>query len=579
MVAALGKSELATSHHAGVGRIRERTIVIGTQVIAVDNIGTVQLVRGRRNWLLALLGLAIAIGAATQYQTYPMPAYAGAGAGVFLILINFLLRAERGLSIAACDGRSALIVSRDNAFLDRLLTVLTEKINTRNEALVGSFDIAENTINTSVAAFAEPAIARAEVGGVISGAVRPAPVAAPAAKEAGDEALFADAAAASPAIAPSPTAPALAAAPAPQRIEIPPGPPVQMRVAPPRAHDPLLDGPARDPEEGRDWLSAPGRISYGGSGRSEGGGGWVLPVLGLGLLGGGGFAAWMLMGQPGLPSLSLAAGPAPLDEPPASVAIETADQTMAATPPPAAAPSIATPASVIDLAPPASLGTPPVKPAAAPALAPSPEAAATEAAAQAAVVDFTPPETMVARTSGQRYRAQPSSADGVPILAETRAGGEVLEINGRSIQADGEWYRVALPQGRPAWFKASLAIPRTRFTDTFAGGPPAASFPASSPRILEPVEGAQISGGAQPVRLAWDSLQDANIYIVEIESFDTASQRWIDEPLHKRATIEAATELAETIPGAGAWRWRVRGVSPAGEQSQFSRWAAFTLRD
>jgi hypothetical protein len=198
----------------------------------------------------------------------------------------------------------------------------------------------------------------------------------------------------------------------------------------------------------------------------------------------------------------------------------------------------------------------------------------------AEVSSFTPPEVIVARASGLRYRARPSAADDVQIIAETRAGGEALLINGRVTQADGEWYRVALSDSRPAWFKASLAVPRSRFADTFVTSTATSqSFAAASPRILEPAEGVQFGGGPQPVRLAWQSMTDASIYIVEIEAYDPIARRWIEDPLHKRVTVESMNELAETFPRTGAWRWRVRGVSPAGEQSQFSRWAAFGLRD
>jgi hypothetical protein len=81
------------------------------------------------------------------------------------------------------------------------------------------------------------------------------------------------------------------------------------------------------------------------------------------------------------------------------------------------------------------------------------------------------------------------------------------------------------------------------------------------------------------VRLAWQGPAGANVYIVEIEAYDAIARRWIETPLHKRITVNAVEEIAEVIPRTGAWRWRVRGVSADGEQSQFSRWAAFGVRD
>lgn len=171
--------------------------------------------------------------------------------------------------------------------------------------------------------------------------------------------------------------------------------------------------------------------------------------------------------------------------------------------------------------------------------------------------------------------------EGVAVLAETRAGGEVLNITGRMMQPDGEWYRVQLADGSTAWLKASFAIARTRFAGTMRGAAtaPDASFPASTPQILDPSEGIAFGGGPQAVRLAWSHREDASVFIVEIQTYDAQAQRWIEEPLHKRTTVEGGTELTEMFPAAGAWRWRVRGVTLDGQQSQFSRWSAFAIRD
>ncbi len=594
MTSVTGKPHQPTEHDSGIGRIRERTIAVGNTLIAIDNIGSIEILNVKRNWGLARLGVAMALGgaAAMAFLNFRNPAgYGGSGnslgqiVGMILIgvggmfmLINLLSPLRKGLAIGTSDGRLSYVVAEDHAFLNRLLEFLTLKINTRNEGLTASFDITNTTINTNggAAVIGDNNLASG-TGGLSLGAkatislpnntAPPAVAASPPpeptpAREApidSDETLFAD-----------DSMPLPAEAPLGPRVEQPKA----ARIAPaPRKtpHDPLLDGPSvyvRDEDgAGRDWPETPGRIAY--LPESEGGGGsWLLPLVLLLLVAGGAVTGWYFYSQSQTStSVSLMASPDEmLLETPAEPAAATLQSEVAPEPPAAPfADSSLVPADLPSALPTASEVE-------APAL-PTPTSP-TE------VSSFTPPEVIVARSSGQRYRARPSAADDVQIIAETRAGGEALLINGRVMLEDGEWYRVALPDSRPAWFKASLAVPRSRFADTFATTAASSqSFAAASPRILEPAEGVQFGGGPQPVRLAWQSIADASIYIVEIEAYDPISKRWIEDPLHKRLTVEALDELAETFPRTGAWRWRVRGVSPAGEQSQFSRWAAFGIRD
>lgn len=562
MVAALAKNE--TPYKVGVGKVGEHTLVLGTQVIAINNIGSIRLVESGRSWWVAFVGLLIAGGAGSQVPIYGPLAWAGVGLGLVLILINMLVPTEWGLSIGTSDGRMAMIMSKDAAFLSRLLDLLVQKINSRDPALVASFDITNSSVylpeDDGAFRNAPPQLAPAAAAGLSgvgddSGGT--AELAAHATRTAADidETLFAGDADAPPKPPPV-TEPAVASALATSA----------SRTGP---HDPLLGGPSiatptRHDDE-RDWLKTPGRIVYeGDQGARSSGSHWIAPLLLLAVLAGAAVAAWLVMGRPdGATSVSFMP---PASESP-SQSITLADAVAEPSTPVAieAAPlSPAIPAPVPGVPePPATDALPTV------VSAPDPSA----------VVAFTPAETMVARASGLRYRARPSSSDDVPVLAETRAGGEVLRITGRSIQSDGEWYRVTLAEGRAAWFKASLAVPSMRFAETFAAPAGAArTFAASAPRILEPAEGAQIPGGPQPVRLAWTRLETATVYIIEIQTFDLATQRWIDDPQARRLTIEAAEEIAENLPTTGAWRWRVRAVSADGEQSQFSRWAAFALR-
>lgn len=583
MVARLARSDLHTSYRDGVGKVREHTLVLGSQVIAIDNIGSMRVIQSGRSWWLALFGALIAGGAGSQVQTYGPLVWAGVGFGILLILINMLVPNLRGLLIGTSDGHIAMIESKDSVFLDRLLDLLVEKINSRNPALVASFDIANNTLSSTAGdgPFRTPAPAA-----VASVAHADKTAVGQATAEANENVAMAGLVA----ITPFQSAPDVEETLFASEAEAPlkPRPNPEQPVARPattsasrdRLHDPMLDGPSvarptRDDSE-REWLKTPGRIVYEGDSGAQGSPlRWVLPVLLLTVLAGGALAAWLVLGKPdgGIAISFLSPSSASPSE-----AVTLADGVSARP-----AVDVTTLGDVgnqpIELVP-----TESVSPAGTIASASEPLSTATAAAIvaldPAAVVDFTPPETMVSRSSGQRYRSRPSSADDVPVLAETRAGGEVLQVNGRSIQGDGEWYRVALPEGRSAWFKASLAIPRSRFAESFAAASGvSASFAAASPRILEPAEGAQIPGGPQPVRLAWSALDSATVYIVEIQTFETATQRWSDEPQARRLTVEGAEEVAESLPAAGAWRWRVRGVSAAGEQSQFSRWAAFGIRE
>ena len=56
---------------------------------------------------------------------------------------------RKGLAIGTSDGRLSYVVSKDHAFLSRLLEFLTLKINTWNEGLTASFDITNNVFNTN----------------------------------------------------------------------------------------------------------------------------------------------------------------------------------------------------------------------------------------------------------------------------------------------------------------------------------------------------------------------------------------------------------------------------------------------
>jgi Family of unknown function (DUF6232) len=558
---------------SSVGRIRARTISIGSHVIAIDNIGTIRVVRGQRSWWLFFLGVLVIGGGAatTQLSDYGGVAIAVIALGVALAIGSLFQPIESAVLIGTTDGRTTFIVSRDATFLQRLQQTLVGRIDAGDETFLADFDATRGTIVTAVA----DTIAGGDTlgGGRSPDSTLASPAtargAAPRSAETqddADDALFAD---------PDPTNPeakgrestrvetktgtaALAGSPAPH-LSLVSATQAERR----KPFDPLLDGAARSSSRDDDWLapqtpstSSPHADSEGRIART------LLALLIVGLLGSGVFAAWYFTGENGpatsvstidLPLAASAEGPT---ETPGSLIQGAEDM-----PTPVAE-------SVAEERPPADEPAPP------------PEAPSSLVAdAQPEIEDFTPATPMVARASGHRYRASPSAAADIAVLAETRAGGEELNIIARLKQPDGDWYRVRLADSRMAWFKASLAVPRASFaeTESVATAQADTSFVASAPQIVQPSEGAQFGGGPQPVRLAWTHREEATLYIVEIEAFDAEAQRWIEDPVYKRVTVEVGTELSDMIPSIGNWRWRVRGVTADGQQSQFSRWSAFGL--
>lgn len=580
MMAGPGKSDAVVLRSA-VGRVRARTVSIGSHVIAIDNIGTIRVVRGQRSWWLFLLGaLVIGGGAAvaTLFSSYSVVAIAGIVLGVALALGSFFQPIDSALLIGTTDGRTTFIIARDPAFLQRLQQTLVGRIDVGDETFLADFDAARGTIITAVAgppaggdalAGGRPAdstLASPAAAGGVSRPNGPGPRIATEIGEDADDALFAD---------PDPKsseptrtestrtesgagATTLASSPPPQASHI--SAPQPERRNP---RDPVLDGGAKLASKDDEWLapqplamSSPYPESEGRIART------LLALLVVGLLGSGVFAAWYFTGESG-PATSISA-----IETPASAMLDRQADTSGTLIQDTDEPQTPVPASVT------------AEPLPAAEQAPTDEAIPELAAEiQSEIEDFTPPAPMVARASGHRYRASPSAAADVAILAETRAGGEDLNIIARLKQPDGDWYRVRLADSRMAWFKASLAVPRASFAETEGLAParPDTPFVASAPQIVQPSEGVQFGGGAQPVRLAWSHREEATLYVVEIQAFDAEAQRWIEDPVYKRVPVEGGTELVSTIPSAGNWRWRVRGDTADGQQSQFSRWSAFSI--
>ena len=320
MATGMGKNEAPAEHDSGAGQVHERTITIGDTLIVIDGIASLQILEVRPGLLLAALGLVTAgggVGAMTLLNTYydslgpsesptQIVGLILVGVGLAMIVGNWLLPVRRGLGIGTSDGRTSYVVSKDRAFLRRLLEVLTAKINTGNESLTASFnithatfkidgdrrlvttkDIASNTgdqtpdFHRSITT-----VDSASLAPHMLAVAAPDSEAEPAAVIDLDEALFSD-------------VPYSARAP----VNVEPGtePPIPPRVAVTPLTGPgdsLRDSPeiAAGEADDREWLSFPGRISY-ASAPEKGGALWVMSLALLLLAGGGGFAGWYFYRQ------------------------------------------------------------------------------------------------------------------------------------------------------------------------------------------------------------------------------------------------------------------------------------------
>lgn len=137
---------------SGLGAIRERTIAVGETVIAVNNIGSIVILKGTKNYALAIVGGLLVLAAlitlsGNDNDAKGMSLLMGA-IGVVLIVINLSQVPDSGLSIGTCDGRVSVIVSTDEAFLGDMLDFIRRKVDTGDIKLQGRFDIGASHFNT-----------------------------------------------------------------------------------------------------------------------------------------------------------------------------------------------------------------------------------------------------------------------------------------------------------------------------------------------------------------------------------------------------------------------------------------------
>ena len=117
---------------SGEGTIYERTIEIGGDIIAVENIGTIRVIDGRKNPAATLFGIGIAVIGFVL-------CFSSRGLGILILILgaglaawNILRKVEICLSFGTCDGRSTAIVSKNRQFLHNVRDFLRQKIDTKS---------------------------------------------------------------------------------------------------------------------------------------------------------------------------------------------------------------------------------------------------------------------------------------------------------------------------------------------------------------------------------------------------------------------------------------------------------------
>lgn len=432
----------------GVGTVTERSIAIGSRVIWLDNIGSIRIVRGARSYLLLVLGLALIVAGATMLRDNPVVGLVVVLFGVGLVLINVRQKIENGLSIGTTDGRSTIIVSKNEQFLNALLDFLRLKINTRNAHLEGQFDIKNNVF-------------KSEGGGIVVG----------------DKALADDIMrrAADAPLAPARSGPAMDWA-SPENLAAA-GRQASTAVA--QASTVMTQAST---VIGQTASDVGGRVARNASSPAMIRIAALVAVLAM--AGGGYWAYTKFFSAAARPAMEVAPLEAPPTfEPRVRTAAASFDCATAAAPAEIAIcgdDSLARLDADMGRAYAARLA---LDPAVRSAQRVWVDARNAECSAdkgclrqriEARIAELTAPiaappaidpsatpaagERLYTRGPGLRFRERPSYENDVPILAETTAAGEPLDILETLPGQGGDWHKVRLPDGRIAYFKASLAV-------------------------------------------------------------------------------------------------------------------------
>ncbi|CDG81308.1 DUF6232 family protein [Janthinobacterium agaricidamnosum] len=157
----LGISENDESRRvdSGVAEVYERTIEIAGDIIALENIGTIRMIDGKKNHTATVVGIVIAIiglGALSSSVFFGLLMLI---AGIGLTLWNLSQKIAIYLSLGTCDGRSTVIISKNRQFLKDIRDFLRKKIDTKtqngatinisNSTLEGNFAVGEKSSSTA----------------------------------------------------------------------------------------------------------------------------------------------------------------------------------------------------------------------------------------------------------------------------------------------------------------------------------------------------------------------------------------------------------------------------------------------
>lgn len=117
---------------SGEGTVRERTVELGSDVIALENIGTMRLVDGKKDHSGLKVGAVFLVLALIVVSSSTTGAMVLAAIGGLMIFASLNNKVEIYLLIGSCDGRTTIIVSKDRQFLTNVRNFLRRKIDTRS---------------------------------------------------------------------------------------------------------------------------------------------------------------------------------------------------------------------------------------------------------------------------------------------------------------------------------------------------------------------------------------------------------------------------------------------------------------
>lgn len=147
----------------GRGHIYQRTVELGDDILAIDNIGSMRTIDERKNHALTVVGILIALpGLPYLFGPSKMMGFIIVLLGGGLAAWNILRKMETYLSIGTCDGKSTVIVSKNRAFLVEVSHFIRKKIDT--ESLDGATINIENSVLEGTFAIGSGGSARSSSG-------------------------------------------------------------------------------------------------------------------------------------------------------------------------------------------------------------------------------------------------------------------------------------------------------------------------------------------------------------------------------------------------------------------------------